>query len=225
MCDFRLFDLASRTVLLGVLVAAILLVSLIIGIYAFSPREMVPIVPSQSGTLASSSTTNTLASFGVQTFAIPVGAAPYGAYNPEDGDTFVAVSRANTVVILNNQRVVVGNVKVGGASSDLLGIAYSPADQRMYVTSYSDSRVYIVNGSEVTGSIGGFNEPIGISFSTSSPEMFVANSGNDTVTASWNGLSSTDKVGSDPREVVFDPSIGAIVVTNYGEVTLSVVSA
>jgi YVTN family beta-propeller protein len=147
------------------------------------------------------------------------------AYDPSDGDMYVTNNAGTVFVINGTSNSLVSNVQVGGTSSDLLGIAYNPSDQRMYVTSYTDDRVYIMNGSQVTGSMGGFNAPIGISFKASSSEMFVVNSGNDTVTASWKGEASTILVGSDPREVVFDPSVGAIVVTDYGGDTLSVVGA
>jgi YVTN family beta-propeller protein len=147
------------------------------------------------------------------------------AYNPSDEDMYVTNNAGAVFIINGTSNSLIDTLQVGGVSSDLLGIAYSSTYQRMYVTSYSDNEVYIVNGSRVEGSIGGFNAPIGIAFSTTTSEMFVVNSGNDTVSASWSGNSSTVSVGSSPREVVFDPSIGAIVVTNYGGSTLSVVSA
>ena len=95
----------------------------------------------------------------------------------------------------------------------------------MYVTSYSDDKVYVVDGSQAAGSIGGFDQPIGISFKAGVPEMFVVNSGNGTVSASLDGSTSTVSVGQSPREVLYDPSFGAIVVTDYGGTALSVVVA
>ena len=86
----------------------------------------------------------------------------------------------------------------GRASSDLSGIAYNPSDKRMYVTSYTDDRGYTMNGSQVTGSVGGLDVPIGISFKASTSKMFLVNSGNDTITASWKGASSTFLVCPDP---------------------------
>jgi DNA-binding beta-propeller fold protein YncE len=147
------------------------------------------------------------------------------AYDPSNGDMYVTNNAGTVFVINGTSNSLTGSVQVGGASSNLLGIAYNPADQRMYITSYTDDRVYIMNGSRVTGSVGGFDAPIGISFKASTYEMFVVNSGNDTVTAYWKGDSSTLSVGQDPREVVFEPSGGAIVVTDYGGRTLSVVGA
>jgi YVTN family beta-propeller protein len=147
------------------------------------------------------------------------------AYDPSDGDMYVTNNAGTVFVINGTSNSLTGNIQVGGASSDLLGIGYNPSDQRMYVTSYSDNTVYIVNGSQLAGSVGGFDAPIGISFKASAAEMFVVNSGNDTVTASWKDSSSTILVGPDPREVAFDPSVGAIVVTDYGGSTLSIVGA
>ena len=128
-------------------------------------------------------------------------------------------------VINGTSNSLIGSLQVGGTSSNLLGIAYNPSDRSMYVTSFTDDRVYVVDGSKVTGSIGGFDAPVGVSFKASTSEMFVVNSGNDTVTASWKGASSAVLVGLDPREVVFEPSVGAIVVTDYGGSTLSIVGA
>jgi YVTN family beta-propeller protein len=157
---------------------------------------------------------------------IPLDGLPFAlAYDPSDGDMYVT-NNAGTVFVINaTSNSLTGNIQVGGASSDLLGIAYNPSDQSMYVTSYSDDKAYVVDGSQVTGSVGGFDAPIGISFKAATSEMFVVNSGNDTVTASWKGDSSTILIGPDPREVVFDSSVGAIVVTDYGGSTLSIVGA
>jgi YVTN family beta-propeller protein len=147
------------------------------------------------------------------------------AYDPSDGDMYVTNNAGTVFVINGTSNSLIRSMQVGGASSTLLGIAYDPSDQLMYVTSYTDDRVYMTNGSQVTGSVGGFDAPIGISFKASPSEMFVVNSGNDTVTASWKGSSSTILVGPDPREVIFDPSVGAIVVTDYGGNALSIVGA
>jgi YVTN family beta-propeller protein len=147
------------------------------------------------------------------------------AYDSSDRDMYVT-NNAGTVFIINGtSNSLIGSIQVGGTTSNLLGIAYNPSDQRMYVTSYSDDKVYIMNGSQVTGSMGGFDAPTGISFKAGTSEMFVVNSGNDTVSASWKGASSIVLVGPDPREVVFEPSVGAIVVANYGGKTVSVVGA
>ena len=83
--------------------------------------------------------------------------------------------------------------------------------------------VYVVNGSQVAGSLSGFNNPIGMSFDTTGSEMFVVNAGNNTVTALSlsSGLSSTAAVGSSPREALFDPALGMVLVTNYGGSTVS----
>jgi YVTN family beta-propeller protein len=147
------------------------------------------------------------------------------AYDPSDGDMYVTNNAGTVFVINGSSNSLIDSIQVAGASSNLLGIAYNPSDQRMYVTGYSDNKIYIVNGSQVTGSVGGFDAPIGISFKASTSEMFVVNSGNNTVSASWKSASSIVLVGPDPREVVFEPSIGAIVVADYGGKTVSVVAA
>ena len=147
------------------------------------------------------------------------------AYNPFDRNMYVTNNAGTVFVINGTTNTLIGSLRVGGPSSGLYGIAYSPADHGMYVTSYSDDKVYILNGSQVSGSIDGFDAPIGISFSANGLEMFVVNSSNGTVSAWWDGDSSNVTVGPDPREVVFDPSLGAILVTNYGDATLTEISA
>ena len=145
------------------------------------------------------------------------------AYDPFDGDMYVTDNAGMVFVINGTSNSLIKTLIVGGESSGLYGIAYNPFDHQMYVTSYSDNRVYILNSSQVAGIIDGFDAPTGVAFGTNASEMFVVNSGNDTVSAWWSGQTSTVGVGSDPREVVFEPPIGAIIVTNYGNTTLSVI--
>jgi len=147
------------------------------------------------------------------------------AYDPADGEMYVTNNAGAVFVIDGATNSLVGTVQVGDATSNLLGIAYNPSDHMMYATSDSDNEVLVVNGSSLAGTISGFNEPIGISFSTTSPEMFVVNSGNGTLSAYWQGSFSTVKVGTSPREAVYNPALGAVVVTDYGNSTLSLVGA
>jgi YVTN family beta-propeller protein len=146
------------------------------------------------------------------------------AYDPSDHQMYVTDNSGAVFIINGTTNSIEGTLQVGGAGSNLLGIAYCPSDHRMYVTSFTDNEVYIIDGSQVTGSIKGFDNPIGIAFRANSSEMYVVNSGNATVSAWLDGQSATAPVGADPREILFDPSIGDILVSNYGDTTLSVIS-
>ena len=147
------------------------------------------------------------------------------AFDPADGDVYVTNNAGAVFVIDGTSASVVATVQVGEPTSNLLGIAYNPSDRMMYVTSNSDDEVFILNGTKPAGSIAGFSGPTGIAFSASAPEMFVVNSGNGTLTATWSGASSTVKVGSNPREALFNPQMSAVLVTNYGNSTVSLVGA
>ena len=144
------------------------------------------------------------------------------AFDPSDGDMYVTDNAGQVFIINGTTNSLMGTLQVAGASSTLLGVAYNPVDHGMYVTSYTDDAVYIINGSKAMGTIQGFNQPIGIASSSTSSEMFVVNSGNATVSAVWDGRSATADVGTSPREIVFDPSTQAVIVSDYGNSTLSV---
>lgn len=156
------------------------------------------------------------------TKTIPISGLPFAAaYDLSNGDMYVTDNLGAVFVIDGANGTLLDTVQLAGPSSNLLGIAYNPSDQMMYATDYTDGAVYILNGTQPAGVIPGFDEPIGIAFNASGSEMYAVNSGNSTVTAIAGGVPSTLPVGSSPREALFDPSSGLLVVSNYGNSTLS----
>jgi len=145
------------------------------------------------------------------------------AFDPVDGDMYLTSNVGEVFVVNGTSDGLLATVQVGGPSSTLLGAAYDPANGEVYVTSYSDNEVLVVNGTSSARAIQGFDQPVGIAFSASGDRMFVVNSALGRIEEVSSASSTSLPVGTDPREVVALPS-GLVVVTNYGEATVSLVT-
>jgi DNA-binding beta-propeller fold protein YncE len=146
------------------------------------------------------------------------------AYDPSNGDVYITDNVGSVSIIDGTTYQLVATLQVAGTGSSLLGIAFDPADSRMYVTSYTDGDVYALNGTSVSATLAGFSQPVGIAFDPSG-DMFVADSGDATLTVVSGGGSQVFSLGQSPREALYDQSLGAALVTDYGGSTISIVRA
>jgi YVTN family beta-propeller protein len=91
-------------------------------------------------------------------------------------------------------------------------------------------RVTVISGKNNTvlgGPIHVGSYPTGIAFDSANGNLYVTNSGDNTVTAissQNNNVIGTMAVGKTPRGIAFDPANGNLYVTNFNDNTVSVIS-
>jgi YVTN family beta-propeller protein len=210
------FALVKRTVLLGGAVAAILVASVVVGVFVLPlARTSATSTPTSSDTSTSTQATNPLPSFGDQTSTITIGASPYGiAYDPVSGGAFVAVSGAATVVILDDQSVVVGNVSLGGAADFL---AYDPSNSLLYASLVGSNSIAIINTTleSVVSSVVVGAGPGWVAYDPASGTIYCVNREANTVSVISNAsLVKTITLDGLPFALAYDPSDGDMYVTN-----------
>jgi YVTN family beta-propeller protein len=114
---------------------------------------------------------------------------------------------------------------INGASP----LAFDSANNRMYVTQYSDSTVSVIN--TATNAVDaivtvGLN-PIGIAFDSANNRMYVTNNGANTVSVintATNNVDESISVGTAPWGIAFDSANNRMYVTNKDDNTVSVIN-
>ena len=115
---------------------------------------------------------------------IPVGDLPVLiAFNPDNGDMYVANHDSDTVSVIDGQtNTVIGSpIPVG---DDPFEIAFNPDNGDMYVTNHNSDTVSVIDGqtNTVIGSpIPVGDGPGGIAFNPDNGDMYVTNDLDDTV--------------------------------------------
>ena len=137
----------------------------------------------------------------------------------------VAPDNATVSVINTANNSEIATITVGDGS---YGIAFDSANDRMYVTNYSDNTVSVIstatNSVIATVSVGEY--PYGIAFDSENNRMYVTNYGGDTVSVistATNGVIATISVGESPISIAFDSANNRMYVTNTTDDTVSVI--
>ena len=160
-----------------------------------------------------------------------VGTDPHSdAYDPVNHDLYVPNSGSGNLTILTGGCKFVATVTFPTGSLPIAA-AFDPTDNEVYVTDASLNQVYAISGHNLVGTITGFDGPWGIAFdpgiaSEQPSGMAVANSGSDSlVVFAGNpdgvGVELDLPTGKAPKDVVFDPADGRLVVTNSGSNNLT----
>jgi YVTN family beta-propeller protein len=152
---------------------------------------------------------------------ISVGNSPRGiAFNPNNGNLYVANALDGTVTVINGTtNTVVATIPVGVNPID---IAFNPNNGNLYVTNFVDNTVTVINGA--TNTVVGTPIPVGltpndIAFNPNNGNLYVTNSFDGTVSVingTTNTVVATIPVGVFPRDIAFNPNNGNLYVTNSG---------
>jgi len=141
------------------------------------------------------------------------------AYDPVDGDMYVADSGANRVTVLNGT-LAVANVSVGGMP---YAVAYDPADGEMLVANRATDTVSVLAGTSVVGTVAVGGAPTDLAFDAADDDMLVVNSGSGNVSVlQGSSVLGSIAVGSDPVDVVYDTVTGDAYVVNAGSANVTV---
>lgn len=156
-------------------------------------------------------------------------------YLPSTGDLYVTagVPSALGIVDLRGNGSVRWVPMPGGGSMSGNAIAYAPAQQELYVTSYWSDRVAVFNltqgrfvGTDPVGV-----EPAGIAYDPTSGDLFITNFGSDNVTVidpafpvGGAQIVTSVPVGVEPEAIVYDDSDAMLYVANFGSGTISVIA-
>ncbi|MCI4372437.1 MAG: YncE family protein [Thermoplasmata archaeon] len=175
---------------------------------------------------------------------LPAGAGPEGvAYDPNDGQLYVADSHLNQVYVLNGTKVVgtITNTTCSHsvfncAFTEPFAIAYDPDDARMLVTNSGADNVTVIGPLSYQGgdysitTLG--SVPSGIAYSPSQDVMEITNFGSNDV--SWFDAQYSQSptvalipVGDEPYGIAADPFLaidGYSYVTNFGSNNISIIA-
>jgi YVTN family beta-propeller protein len=143
------------------------------------------------------------------------------AFDPADGDMYVADAGANNVTVVNlTSSVPEANVTVG---SFPYAVAYDPADGDVYVTNAVSNNVSVLNGTTVVGSVPVGEEPIADAYDPADGDMLVANLNSSNVSVlNGTSLRGTVAVGSYPVSLLYDPVSGDAYVVDQGSAAVTV---
>lgn len=162
---------------------------------------------------------------------IPVGASPAGiAFDPQDNDLYVAnCGSDNLSVISGATDLVVASIAMT-LSSCVIGpkmymnfapVAYDPADQVIYVSSYASGLVYVVNTSSNTVvdtlDVGG--APYDFAYDPVDQNMYVSEtvlSQVAVIDGATNTVLARIPVGAFPSGVAYDAATGEVYVADAG---------
>lgn len=141
------------------------------------------------------------------------------AYDPLDGDVYVADAGADRVTVLNDTRYL-GNLSVGRFP---YSVAYDPDDGDVDVTNLFSDNVSVLHGTSVVGSVPVGRLPVDVAYDAQDGDMLVANlnSSNVTVVAGTTVVGSIP-VGTDPVCAIYDTVNDAAYVVDQGSSNVTV---
>jgi YVTN family beta-propeller protein len=164
------------------------------------------------------STSNSAYADNVVTTVSLGGFAPVGfAFDPTNGDVYVASSGATIVpVISGSSNTVTANVTVG---YDPTRIVFDSLNGNIYAANYDSGTVSVISGSTnaVVATVDVGQGPAAIAFDSMNGGIYVANQNSYTVSVisgSDNSLVATVPVGTNPNALAYDATNGDIYVAN-----------
>ncbi|HYA10905.1 MAG TPA: hypothetical protein VEH10_04465 [Thermoplasmata archaeon] len=177
---------------------------------------------------------------------VPAGGVPFSAtYDPSNHEVYVVNEASDNVTVLSGTSVV-ANVAVGTTPQFA---TYDASNSYVYVSNTASASVTVLNGSSVVTTLPVGNDPSRVVVGSSSgggggggwlpaapsapaasgPDVFVPNSGSNSVTI-FGGTSGTTflatvGVGSAPQFSAWDPGNAWLYVPNNGSNNVSVLSS
>lgn len=133
-----------------------------------------------------------------------------GAYDPANGIVYLAHQQFSDNLTLIKGTKAIGTVTLPGSPSE---IAYDPSNEMLYVTSFANGSIYLVNGTGFVGSINVSSSPysnlIGIDYNPVNHLIYAADNGDSKIDI-INGtrLFASISVPKDPWSVASNPSDG-----------------
>jgi YVTN family beta-propeller protein len=154
--------------------------------------------------------------------SIPVGGTPVAsAYDPSNGDLYVANSGTNNVTVLSGDHAV-GSVPVG---SNPNGATFDTANGNVYVANYGSDNVSLISGTSPVGQVGVGEGPSSAAYDPVTGEVYVANSlSNNVSVISGSVVVASVNVGTYPFGLAYDAQNGEIYVANEGSGNVTVIS-
>ncbi|MCI4316979.1 MAG: YncE family protein [Thermoplasmata archaeon] len=159
---------------------------------------------------------------------VAAGSRPIGIVcDPLDGKVFVANSgSANVTVLSDASNTAVGSVSTGNGS---YGIALDNASDSVYVTNEGANNISVVNAStdSVVATIPVLAPLVdlqGIAYDPTTRQAWAGGGPSFAVVVNASSNTLLGYAGSDPSGVVFDPSTGAVCVTNTANLTFECIS-
>lgn len=144
------------------------------------------------------------------------------AYDPADGDVYVANWSGSDVLVFNGTHQV-ATINVGTYPT---GVAYDSATKTIWVTNQVSGNVSIIQNFSVTRSIPlPSYTPLFITYVPDIESMFITTiiaSGGDLLELCGNGSSASTNVGTTPQGLAYDPENQFLYVANYGSDTVSI---
>ena len=166
---------------------------------------------------------------GTASATISVGSDPsWAAYDPDNGDVFVANSGSDSVSVISGDSAVGSPIAVGANPT---GLAYDASNGDVYVANSGSDNVSIISGATDTvvgSSITVGANPSGVTYDPGNGDVYVANSGSDNVSVISGAtdllVGSGIPVGISPLGVAYDSGNGFLYVANSGSDNVSVIS-
>lgn len=147
--------------------------------------------------------------------------APLGViFDPLNGETYVADSGLNRVLVLNKEGLITSSVNTGKNPVEL---AFDTFNGYLYVTNSGSNNVSAINSqNKIVGTFNTGQFPFGISYDPNNQNIYVANtvSNNVTVISTVNGGSGKVvgtiqfQSGIEPFSSLFDPTLGSVLFSN-----------
>ena len=153
-------------------------------------------------------------------------------YDPDNGLVYAAAYTPAyagvSMIEPSSHPTILGGIATGGTPS---GLAYDSADHRLFVTSYWNDTLIVINTTTnvvVNRSIAVGSHPYGVAYDSRNGEVYVANSGSNVVSI----LNATTlvatrtpvRVGLNPFGVAVDTRTNSIFVTNLGSANVTVLN-
>ncbi len=163
---------------------------------------------------------------------VAVGSEPFGAaYDSGKGEVFVANLLSNTVSVISDATKPVTVVATVAVGSYPIGAAYDSGKGEVFVTNVDSNTVSVISDATntVVATVAVGSGPYGAAYDGGTNEVFIANGfGSNSVSVisdATNTVVATVPVGSSPAGVAYDSANGYIYVSNYGQGTISIISA
>ena len=167
---------------------------------------------------------------------VPVGYGPQDlAYDPANGEVFVAGTDAVSVINDTIDAVVSTNPFGAGDNGLTQGVAYDPGQDEVFVAN-TGGGVAVINATSdtVVTRIPVGSEPVGVAYDPAQGEVFVTNAcvpvgsscagAVSVINATSDAVVAMTFVGSVPWGAVYDAGRGEVFVSNYESSSVSVIN-
>ena len=154
-----------------------------------------------------------------------IGPNPSGLTTPlvfmPNGTRAYAAMWAGSVIVLGVQsNSIIDTIPMNAAGGSLSSIAINPSGTLVYVANQDNNTISVISTktNNITGTITGVNDPVGISFNPSGTILYVADYNSNEismVSMSTNSVTGTIRVDPGPRSIAISPSDSFAYVPYY----------